>query len=155
MKDNQNRYEDELLYRFSKVVPDGVGVTVVADRGFADCNLFKNPEEQLGFSYVIRLPASYYVTGESGERRLASQWVGPNGRTRTLRGARVTDAHRLPVGTVVCLRDKNMKDSWCLVASDRNAAPRLLICQCRSDFPQICRSRSPHSGSLFRRSAAE
>ena len=127
LKDNRNRYEDELVYRFSEVVPDGVEVTVVADRGFADCNLFKNLDEELGFGYVIRLPASYYVTSESGERRLASQWVGPAGRTRTLRGARITDAHQLPVGTVVCLRDKNMKDAWCLVASDRNAAPRLLI----------------------------
>ena len=36
LKDNRNRYEDELLYRFSEVVPDGVEVTVVADRGFAD-----------------------------------------------------------------------------------------------------------------------
>lgn len=61
LKDNRNRYEDELLYRFSKVVPDGVGVTVVADRGFADCNLFKYLDEELGFGYVIRLPASYYV----------------------------------------------------------------------------------------------
>ena len=127
LKDNRNRYEDELLYRFSKVVPEGVGVTVVADRGFADCNLFKYLEEDLGFGYVIRLPASYYVTSESGERRLASQWVGPAGRMRTLRNAQVTDAHLLTVGTVVCLRDKNMKDVWCLVASDRNATPRLLI----------------------------
>ena len=127
LKDNRNRHEDELLYRFSKVVPDAVGVTVVADRGFADCNLFKYLDEELGFGYVIRLPASYYVTSESAERRLASQWVGPAGRTRTLRGARVTDAHRLTVGTVVCLRDKKMNDAWCLVASDRNAAPRLLI----------------------------
>ena len=52
-------------------------MTVVADRGFADCNLFKNLDEDLGFGYVIRLPANYYVTSESGERRLASQWVGP------------------------------------------------------------------------------
>ena len=126
LKDNRNRYEDELLYRFSKVVPDGVRVTVVADRGFADCNLFKYLED-LGFGYVIRLPASYYVTSESGERRLASQWVGSAGRTRTLRAAQVTDTHLLTVGTVVCLRDKDMKDSWCLVASDPNAVPRLLI----------------------------
>ena len=103
LKDNRNRYEDELLYRFWKVVPEGVKVTVVADRGFADCNLFKYLEEDLGFGYVIRLPGSSYVTSESGERRLASQWVRPTGRIRTLRGAQVTDAHLLTVGTVVLL----------------------------------------------------
>ena len=95
LKHNRNRYEDELLYRFSKVVPEGVKVTVVADRGFADCNLFKYLGKDLGFGYVIRLPASYYVTSESGVRRLASQWVGPAGRTRTSRRAQVTDAHLL------------------------------------------------------------
>ena len=62
MKDNRNRYEDKLLYRFSKVVPEGVKVAVVADRGFADYNLFKYQEEDLAFGYVIRLPGSYYVT---------------------------------------------------------------------------------------------
>ena len=127
LKDNRNRYEDELLYRFAKVVPEGVKVTVVADRGFADCNLFKYLEEDLGFGYVIRLPGSYYVTSESGERRLASQWVRPTGRTRTLRRAQLTDAHLLTVGTIVCLRDKDMKDHWCLVASDPDATPRVLI----------------------------
>ena len=126
LKDNRNRYEDELLYRFWKLVPEGVKVTVVADRGFADCNLF-NYLEELGFGYVIRLPGCYYVTSQIGQRRLASQWVGPAGRTRTLRQAQVTDAHLLTVGTVVCLRDKNMKDNWCLVASDPSAAPRVLI----------------------------
>ena len=126
LKGNRNEYEDELLHRFSKVVPRGVGVTVVADRGFADCKLLRYLGEELGFAYVIRLPGSYYITSESGERRLASQWVGRGGRTRTLRGARVTDSHRMPVGTVVCLRDNEMKDSWCLVASDPDAAPQRL-----------------------------
>ena len=127
LKDNRNRYEDELLYRFSKVVPDGVQVTVVAERGFADCNLFKYLNEDLEFGYVIRLPASYYVTSHSGERRLASQWVGPAGRTRTLRGAQVTDAHLLTVGTVVCLRDKDMKTLGVWWPVTANAPPRLLV----------------------------
>ena len=130
LKGRRNEYEDELLYRFSKVVPQGVGVTVVADRGFADCKLLKYIGEELKFGYVIRLPGSYYVTSESGERRLASQGVGRGGRTRTLRGAWVTDSYRMPVGTVVCLRDKQMKDSWCLVASDRDAAPQRLVKYC-------------------------
>ena len=146
LKDNRNRYEDELLYRFSKVVPEGVAVTVVADRGFADCNLFKYLEEDLGFSYVIRLPGSSYVTSQSGERRLASQWVRPTGRIRTLRGAQVTDAHRLTVGTVVCLRDKDMKDCWCLVASDPNATPRgphPLLRQTLGDRNELSRPQGP------------
>ena len=99
-------------------------MTVVADRGFADCNLFKCLEEELGFGYVIRLPASYYVTSESGERRLASQWVGPAGRMRTLRNAQVTSPPRRESFTVCTVeqrghrsrsrvRQSRMPRIWC------------------------------------------
>ena len=40
LKGNQRRYEYELLCRLREVLPAGVKVTVVADRGFADCKLF-------------------------------------------------------------------------------------------------------------------
>ena len=32
-----------------------VKVTVVADRGFGDCKLFKALTQELGFAYVIRI----------------------------------------------------------------------------------------------------
>ena len=67
-----------------------------------------------------------YITSAKGERRKASDWVGVNGRSRTLRGATVTDVHALPVGTVVCVHAKAMKESWCVVASEDKirAGPR-------------------------------
>ena len=40
LKGNQRRYEYEVLCRLREVLPAGVKVTVVADRGFADCKLF-------------------------------------------------------------------------------------------------------------------
>ena len=40
LKGNQRRYEYEVLCRLQEVMPAGVKVTVVADRGFADCKLF-------------------------------------------------------------------------------------------------------------------
>ena len=40
LKGNQRRYEYELLCRLREVLPAGVKVTVVADRGFGDCKLF-------------------------------------------------------------------------------------------------------------------
>ena len=86
------------------------GVTVVADRGFGNGPLFQYLSEELGFEYVIRLRGDIYVTSAKGERRKASDWVGVNGRSRTLRGATVTDAHALPVGTVVCVHAKAMKE---------------------------------------------
>jgi hypothetical protein len=41
LKGNRNRYEDELLVRFKEVVPQGVKVTLLADRGFGDQKLFE------------------------------------------------------------------------------------------------------------------
>ena len=127
LKGNRNRHEDELLRRLYEVIPEGVKVTVVADRGFADCSLFEYLADELCFEYVIRLRGNFYVSDAKGQRRRASQWVGARGRARTLRDATVTDSNALEVGTVVCVQDKEMKEPWCLVASDRKVATRTLI----------------------------
>ena len=79
LKGNQRRYEYEVLCRLREVLPDGVKVTVVADRGFADCKLFYALTTELGFEYVIRLRGDVYVTNARGERRVAAEWVGAGG----------------------------------------------------------------------------
>ena len=127
LKGNQTDYEDDLLRQFKEVVPEGVAVTVIADRGFAGCKLLRYLSEELGFSYVVRLRSQYYVTSAKGERRKAAKWVGAKGRTRTLRDATLTDSQAHPVATVVCVQDPDMKEPWCLVASDREAKARTLI----------------------------
>lgn len=116
LKDRRNDHEDELLVLLSAVLPEGVRVTVVADRGFADSKLFVFLKEELGFDYLIRLRANIYVEAESGEIRKAAEWVGRGGRMRVLRNARVT-AQRTAVPVVVCVQEPAMKDVWCLVSS--------------------------------------
>jgi hypothetical protein len=111
-----------------------VKVTVLADRGFGDHKLFHFLQETLGFEYVIRirgnpstaLRAGIGVTSTTGEVRPAADWVGANGRAKTLRNAQVT-AQGFTVGTVVCVHAKDMKDPWCLVASDPATPSRTLI----------------------------
>ena len=127
LKGNQRRYEYELLDRLREVMPSGVKVTVLADRGFADCKLFYALATELGFEYVIRLRGDVYVTNARGERRVAAAWVGAGGRARRLVGARVTDAHEFEVGVVVCVHDRKMEEPWCLVASDVTVPTRVLI----------------------------
>ena len=127
LKGNQRQYEDELLRALREAMPAGVKVTVVADRGFGNGAMFQYLPQELGFEYVIRLRGDIHVTSAKGERRKASDWVGVNGRSRTLRGALVTDVHALPVGTVVCLHAKAMMESWCVVASETNIGTRTLI----------------------------
>ena len=79
LKGQMKRHETQLLERLREVVPAGVKVTVVADRGFGDCKLFKTLAEGLGFGYVIRIRGDIYVTSAKGERRKAAQWVGVGG----------------------------------------------------------------------------
>ena len=114
LKGNQRRCEYEVLCRLREVLPAGVKVTVVADRGFADCKLFYALATELAFEYVIRLRGDIYVTNARGERRPAAAWVGAGGRARRLVGARVTDAHEMPVGrSCVCtMRRWTNRGAW-------------------------------------------
>ena len=127
LKDNQRRYEYEVLRRLREVLPEGVKITIVADRGFADCKRFYALTTELGFEYVIRLRGDVYVTNAPGERRVAAAWVGAGGRARRLVAARVTDVHEWPVGAVVCVHDQKMDEPWCLVASEGTVPTRVLI----------------------------
>ena len=121
LKGNRNDYEDSVLRRLREVVPEDVEVTVLADRGFADCALFEFLGE-LGFEYVIRLRGNFQVTSAGGEKRKAADWVGAGGRARTLRDATVTDARRWRAATVACVRDRDMEEPWCLASSGRRGA---------------------------------
>ncbi len=123
LKDRRNLYERRVLVRLAEIVAAGVGVCIVADRGFGDQDLYRLLTEELHFEYVIRFRGNIKVTAASGITRTAAAWVSPTGRARVLRGAMVT-ADRYPVGTVVCVRDPAMKQAWCLAASSNEATAR-------------------------------
>jgi hypothetical protein len=125
LKDARNDYEDAAVRRLAEVLPDDVKVTILADRGFADTKLFGFLDE-LGFAYVIRLKGNTKVSAADGPTRPASEWVGQGGRARKLRDATVTAA-QCPVGAVVCVHAKGMKEPWCLVTGNRDAtAPQII-----------------------------
>ena len=83
LKGNQRRDEDEWLRALRHAMPAGVKVAVVADRGFGNGPVIQCVGEELGFEYVLRIRGDCYVTNAKGERRLASDWVGVKGRSRT------------------------------------------------------------------------
>ena len=125
LTDARNAYEDAAVRRLVEVLPAGVKFTLLADRGFADTKLFGFLAE-LDVGYVIRLKGNTKVSAAEGTTRPAAGWVGQDGRARKLRDATVTGAH-YPVGAVVCVHAKNMKQSWCLAASDGTAtAPQII-----------------------------
>src|SRR3954452_6545672 len=121
----RNDYEDVCLRRLAEVLPDDVKVTILADRGFADTKLFGFLAE-MGFDYVIRLKGNTKVSAADGTTRPAGEWVGQGGRARKLRDATVTAA-QCPVGAVVCVQAKGMKEAWCLAASNAAASSRQII----------------------------
>ena len=127
LKDRRNEYEDAVLWRLSEVLPEGVKVTILADRGFGDHKLFHFLDHELRFGYVIWFRGNIHVTDAKGETRPSAQWVGAGGRARTLRHACVTASQPYEVGTVVCVHEKGMKEPWSLAASDPQAKSRTLI----------------------------
>src|SRR3954463_14121128 len=112
LSDARNDYEDACL-RLAGGLPNDVKVPILA--GLADTKLFGFLAE-LGFAYVIRLKGNTKVSAADGTIRPAAEWVGQGGRARKLRDARVTEA-QCPVGAVVCVKAKGMREPWCLAAS--------------------------------------
>ena len=148
LKDNRNRYEYQVLVLLAEALPADVKVLIVADRGFGDHKLYRVLTEELKFDYLIRFRGNIKVTAADGETRAAIDWVGKGGRMRILRGAAVT-AEDYPVGAVVCVQAKDMKQPWCLATSlcDENA--RVLLKKYAKRWSIECSFRDtkdPHFG---------
>jgi hypothetical protein len=126
LKNRRNEYEYQVLVRLAEALATDVKVCIVADRGFGDRKLYAVLTQELMFDYVIRFRGNIAVTAADGETRTAAAWVRPGGRPRVLPGALVTAEH-YQVGTVVCVRDKGMKQAWCLAASTDDTTARALI----------------------------
>jgi hypothetical protein len=112
LKGRRNEFEDAVIVRLHEVLPLGVKVTVLADRGFGDQKLYRFLTE-LGFDFLIRFRGVVAVESIDGEVRTAGQWVSPNGRVRQLRRAMVTQ-DRYALDSVVCVKARGMKEPWCL-----------------------------------------
>ena len=95
LKGNQRRYEYELLDRLREVMPSGVKVTVLADRGFADCKLF----------YALAGLRADPVAG----RRLCDERASDDWRPR---GSAPTCAAALDgrARILVCVHDRKMEN---------------------------------------------
>ena len=125
LKNQRNDFEDLCLSRLKAMLPEGVAVTILADRGFGDVKLFAFLDG-LGFQYVIRFRGNIHVTAADGQTQLAADWVGKGGRARKLPDAEISAA-RQKVGAVVCVKAAGMKEPWHLAASDGAlSAPQII-----------------------------
>jgi hypothetical protein len=148
LKDNRNNYEYQVLVWLAEALPADVKVLIVADRGFGDHKLYRVLTEELKFEYLIRFRGNIKVTAADGETRAAVDWVGKGGRMRILRGAAVT-AQDYPVGAVVCVQAKDMKQPWCLATSLADEKAGILLKKYAKRWSIECSfrdSKDPHFG---------
>ena len=115
LEGRRNRHEDRLLEKLAECMPEGVRVTVLADRGFGDQKRYEHLAG-LKFDYIIRFRECITVSDQWGTSRPAGEWLPASGRATMLKDAAVThDFYVLPA--VVVVRDKKMQEAWCLATS--------------------------------------
>jgi len=115
LKHNRARYEDQLLSRLKTVLPTGVNVTLLADRGFADQKFFRFLDEELGFKYIIRIKSNTTIIHKNIKNK-AANWLKPDGRSLGLKKAFIT-LTEYPIKQFVAVKDKGMKAAWLLVSN--------------------------------------
>lgn len=121
----QKQIEQDMLVGLKSVLPEGYEVTVLADRGFSDNNLYELLSD-LGFKFCIRFKSNTYVTTKDGERIQVKDIISKGGRAKTFREAKLS-LQEFPVETLVVTWEKGMKEPWCLVSNDPHIKPRDLI----------------------------
>jgi hypothetical protein len=126
LKNNMNRYEKEMLVYLKEILGENIHVTILADRGFGNLEFYE-VLEKLEFDYVVRFKSNVYVTNRNGDTKTAKEWVGLNGKAKRLDNAEVTKGIGKNVAVVICVQDKDMKDSWCLAASNSEFTTREII----------------------------
>lgn len=116
LKGRRNNAEDALLRQLHACLPEGVHVTIIADRGFSDIALYHFIRAGLGFDYVIRMKGNIQVTDSKGHTGPVSDWLPADGRAKAVKQACVTRQNYL-VGQVICVQRQGMKAAWYLAAS--------------------------------------
>jgi len=110
----RNDIEDLVFNRLKEVVPAGVKVTVLADRGFGDTALYALLRD-LGFDFVVRFRGNIIVAAE-GAAIEARDWLSKSGRAkRQVRPLLTRDAFEVPA--VVVVHAKGMAEPWFLATS--------------------------------------
>jgi len=115
LEGQRNRHEDRLLEELRECMPEGMRVTVLADRAFGDQKRYEQLRS-IGFDYVIRFREVITVSDQWGTSQAASEWLPKSGRATLIKDAAVTqDFYVLPA--VVVVREIKMQETWCLATS--------------------------------------
>jgi hypothetical protein len=125
LADQRTQIEHAFIEDLDDMLPGGLRVVLLADRGFGD-QKFYELLAALGWDYVIRFRGNILVTTEDGTTLPAQDRVAPNGRAMMFKNARVT-GDRAPVPAVVTVKAARMKEAWCLAASLQDRTAREVV----------------------------
>jgi hypothetical protein len=114
LKEQRSQHEYSVIQRLHEILPEGVDITVLADRGFGDQKLFATLEV-LGWSYAIRFRQVIKVTLD-GRTQPAGDWVPRSGHAKMLRNVGITE-DKTAIAAVVVKHQKGMKEPWCIATN--------------------------------------
>lgn len=144
LEGRRNGYEDRILETLRDCLPDGVQVTVLADRGFGDQKRYEHLRG-LGFDHVIRFREAITVTDQWGNSKPAREWLPASGRATLIKEPAVTkDLYLLPA--VVVVRAAKMREAWWLATSlaDQGAAAVVKLYARRFAIEETCPRHQGH-----------
>jgi hypothetical protein len=125
LKYNRARYEDQLLSRFKEVLPEGVEITLVADRGFAAQKFLEFLEAELKFKYIIRIKSNTIITDTKATSKKAQEWLEKT-KITNIKSATITN-DKYPIARFICIQDKGMKAAWYLASNLTEPPTRTII----------------------------
>jgi len=124
LKNNQREYENELLVHLKKCIPSNVDVTIIADRGFGTEKVYQFIEA-LGFYYIIRFKGNTWLEDCNGVTKKAKEWLNISGHAKMLQNVKLTNK-KIPIKTVVCYKEKNKRNDWCIASSKQLTTKKLI-----------------------------
>jgi len=119
LKKKRNDYEDDVLDMLARLLPPGVNVTVLADRGFGDTKFYEHLRDDLEWDFIIRFREVIYVAADGGPARHARDLVAADGKPVAYDDVGVT-SEQVIIPRVVAVHDTRMKEPWLLAGSRKD-----------------------------------
>lgn len=134
------------------MLPKGLDVTLLSDRGFRRVSLIRLLK-QLEFHFVVRCCGKTFVRGEKYTGLIADLGV-PRGKTRDLGLVTATKSRKPEVVRFVALFDHDQKDAWYLFTDlDVHASEVVRLCSRRFTIEEVFRdAKSTRYGWSLRES---
>jgi hypothetical protein len=107
-----------LLKRAARVMPPGVGVRLLADRGFADTKLMRYLTQQLGWHYRIRLKEDCWVMRRGKSACQLKQFHLSLGEALLLGGVKITKTDPYGFVHLALAHDPISGEHWYIVSDE-------------------------------------